>query len=340
MDRLRVVLNEAIERGIITRAQAKQVKALAAEQKPSASGASSLRLTHLLYYLGGCMAIGAMSVFMTLGWEAFGAWGLLSIAVAYAAISAGLTEALYRTGYRVPAGLTATLTVVLVPLAVYGVQLLAGWWPAETAHRPFFAGFDKRALTLQGAALGTAGAAFVRYRLSFLMLPLTVLGWYIGMSGATVAVGAENASDVFYLWTSAGLGALIAAGAAALSGYGRSAFAFWPYIVGGLLLWGSLSMLTLHESLPPAAYAALNAGALLSGAAMQRHVFVITGALGLTGYLAYLAYDVFAGSMWFPFVLACLGLGIIALGIAWQRHAGAVRQRLRDAGKCLIGAGS
>jgi hypothetical protein len=40
-----------------------------------------------LYYLGGLIAIGAMTLFMTLGWERFGATGLLWIAVCYCAIA-------------------------------------------------------------------------------------------------------------------------------------------------------------------------------------------------------------------------------------------------------------
>ena len=33
---------------------------------------ASFNFTHLLYYLGGLIAIGAMSLFMNLGWESFG----------------------------------------------------------------------------------------------------------------------------------------------------------------------------------------------------------------------------------------------------------------------------
>ena len=39
--------------------------------------------THVLYYLGGMLAIGAMSVFMTLGWQRFGGWGVFFIALLY-----------------------------------------------------------------------------------------------------------------------------------------------------------------------------------------------------------------------------------------------------------------
>ena len=39
--------------------------------------------TNTLYYFGGMLAIGAMTLFMTLGWELFGAWGVFVLAVGY-----------------------------------------------------------------------------------------------------------------------------------------------------------------------------------------------------------------------------------------------------------------
>lgn len=47
---------------------------------------------HVLYYLGGCVAIGAMSLFMNLGWESFGGWGILCMCLAYAGIGWMLTQ--------------------------------------------------------------------------------------------------------------------------------------------------------------------------------------------------------------------------------------------------------
>ena len=43
----------------------------------------SFDFTHVLYYLGGLVAIGAMTLFMNPGWESFGGWGILFISLAY-----------------------------------------------------------------------------------------------------------------------------------------------------------------------------------------------------------------------------------------------------------------
>jgi hypothetical protein len=58
-------------------------------------------------------------------------------------------------------------------------------------------------------------------------------------------------------------------------------------------------------------------------------VFVVFGALGSCGYLGYLAADVFEDSLLFPIALTAIGLGIIYIGILWQKHEKAITQKSR-----------
>jgi hypothetical protein len=51
--------------------------------------------------------------------------------------------------------------------------------------------------------------------------------------------------------------------------------------------------------------------------------------LGAAGYLGYLSWHVFKDSLVFPFVLTLIGLGVIWLGILWQRHEAAISLRLK-----------
>lgn len=69
---------------------------------------------------------------------------------------------------------------------------------------------------------------------------------------------------------------------------------------------------------------------LAVGAILSRRVFVVFGGLGATGYLGHLAHDVFKDSMMFPFVLTIVGLGVIYLGIVWQRHEELISRKLRE----------
>ncbi len=43
-------------------------------------------MIHVLYYLGGLVAIAAMTVLMNIGWTQFGGWGLVALACSYAVI--------------------------------------------------------------------------------------------------------------------------------------------------------------------------------------------------------------------------------------------------------------
>ena len=76
-------------------------------------------------------------------------------------------------------------------------------------------------------------------------------------------------------------------------------------------------------------YLCVNLVMILVGAVLSRRVFAVFGGLGVASYLGYLAWDVFEDSATFPFVLTFIGLGVVYLGILWQRHEQAVGDRLR-----------
>ena len=75
-------------------------------------------------------------------------------------------------------------------------------------------------------------------------------------------------------------------------------------------------------------YALLNVFLVFVGAAIGRRVFTVLGAFGVAGYLGYLSHRVFKDSLMFPFALTLLGLGVVALGIWWQRHETSINERL------------
>ena len=64
---------------------------------------------------------------------------------------------------------------------------------------------------------------------------------------------------------------------------------------------------------------------------LVRRAFVVFGGLGVAVYLGHLAWNVFEDSWLFPVVLTAIGLGIIFLGLAWQRHESRITARLHAA---------
>lgn len=83
-------LQDAVAAGVLERHQA---EALLAFLRNRTEAGPRFDFTHVLYYLGGLIAIGAMTVFMTRGWEAFGGWGVFFIALAYAGAGLKLADA-------------------------------------------------------------------------------------------------------------------------------------------------------------------------------------------------------------------------------------------------------
>jgi uncharacterized membrane protein len=86
-------ISGGVKAGILSGEQAQQLQDYleqCAQQHPG------FQLTHILYYLGGLIVIGAMTLFMNLGWERFGGWGIFAIACCYALLGLGLAEYFYR----------------------------------------------------------------------------------------------------------------------------------------------------------------------------------------------------------------------------------------------------
>lgn len=329
MELNRGLLREAGEKGLINEQQAEQLWKFLIER---GKDTPSFRFTHILYYLGGLIAIGAMSLFMTLGWERFGGWGLFFIALAYAGAGLWLTEFfLNRSRLPIPAGITATFVVVLTPLAVYGLQAALGWWAEGKVFREYHTLIDWRWMFMEFATLASGVVMLWRYRLPFLVMPIAVTLWYMSMDLAPFLSGDADLSwelrKFVSLWF--GLLTMLLAFWVDIRSRHDKDYAFWLYLFGVVAFWGGLSMMHSDSELSKFIYLCINLVMIVVGAMLSRRVFAVFGGLGAAGYLGHLAYDVFKDSMMFPFVLTTLGLGVIYLGILWQRHEETISSKLR-----------
>jgi len=294
-------------------------------------GGPNFSFTNTLYYFGGMVAIGAMSLFMTLGWQSFGAWGLALIGTGYLLACLLVADHLKKRSLPVPAGILATLAVVLVPLVVWSVQHGLGLWPPGglNSYSAYHTHINWRWLTLEFVTLIAGVVMLWRYRLPFMVMPIAVTLWYMNMDVAHA------------LWTDAGQwdwqltrDVSLVFGIAtvfialwvdvrcrrATAPEWRQDYAFWLYLFGTLMFWGGLSLRDSDSEMGKAVYCLINVVLVFAGAALGRRVFTVFGGLGVAMYLGYLSYKVFGDSLMFPFVLTLLGLGVVALGIWWQRH--------------------
>jgi hypothetical protein len=315
MELNRSLLKEATENGLISEQQAEQLWKFLGER---GKDTPSFRFTHVLYYLGGLIAIGAMSLFMTLGWERFGGWGLFFIALAYAGAGLWLTEFFLNC---------SRLVVVLTPLAVYGLQAALGWWAEGEVFREYHTLIDWRWMFMEFATLASGAVMLWRYRLPFLVMPVAVTLWYMSMDLTPFLFGDTDLMWELRKFVSLWFG-LLAFWVDIRTRHDKD-YAFWLYLFGVIAFWGGLTMMNSDSELNKFIYLCINLIMIVVGAMLSRRVFAVFGGLGAAGYLGHLAYDVFKDSMMFPFVLTIIGLGVIYLGIVWQRHEEEISNRMR-----------
>jgi len=310
----RSAIREAVAAGILGDQQARSLWNFLTQGEQETP---AFRPADILYYLGGLVAIGAMTLFMTLGWERFGGGGLVLISSIYCVVALGLAEFLLaRRDLAIPAGIAATLAVVMVPLAVYGVQHFLGLWPSDGArawaYRDYHTHIDWRWLMMEFATLAAGAVALWRYRLPFLVMPIAVTLWYMSMDLAPFLFGGDSTaffSDRGRL-VSMYFGLAMTVLALLVDARSRNSkdFAFWLYCFAVLTFWGGLSSMRAHGELNGFLYCCGNLLMIAIGAALSRRVFAVFGGLGVALYLGHLSHTIFKDSMLFPVALAAIGL--------------------------------
>lgn len=287
--------------------------------------------THVLYYLGGLIAIGAMTLFMNLGWESFGGAGILFICVLYAAVGLKITNTFSAKSLVIPAGICATFVVCLSPLAIYGLQQWLGVWPDESVYRDYHRYIKWHWLYMELGTLTVGVIIAWKYKFPFLVMPIAITLWYMTMDITAMVSGGDMTWELrklVSLYT--GLLMIGLAFWVDIRSYKKADYAFWIYIFGVIAFWGGLSSQHSDSELSKFIYFCINLLIIGVGVLLVRRVFVVFGAIGGCGYLGYLASDVFKDSWLFPVALTAIGLGIIYLGILWQKHEQYITKRSRS----------
>ncbi|HLJ50868.1 MAG TPA: hypothetical protein VKU01_32880 [Bryobacteraceae bacterium] len=326
------ILGRAVEKGILAREQAAELwKFLSTDSPATVASGPGFTFTNVLYYFGGVLAIGAMTLFMTLGWQAFGGWGMFAISGIYCAIALWGTRLLLGKGFPTPAGILAALAIALVPLAIYGMENGLNMWPVDRPYRDYHYWVDWRWALMEIGSLLAGTIVLYIFRTPFAVMPMAITLWYMSMDFAPLLAGGEAASETFRKLVSMVFGVAMLGVAVYIDVRTRRRpdFAFWLYLFGTLAFWGALSLMDSGSQLGRLLYALLNAVMIFIGAILARRIFTVCGGIGVFGYLGYLSYSVFKDSILFPFALTGLGLILVVTGIWWQRHEGEIRLRFR-----------
>ncbi len=330
-------LEEAVRNGIISQDQAERLyefldRTTRKNRVPEPS--SPFGFSTVLYYMGGLIAIGAMTLFMNLGWEMFGGWGILSLSLAYAGAGLYLALRFRDRGYDLPASMCAAFVIAITPLAIYGFQKAMGWWPDMVVYREYHHYIRWHWIYMEVGTLVVGAVVFYLFRYPFLLMPVAVTLWYMSLDVASgIAPGHADTMLRASVTMWFGLVILCAAIAIDLRVVFRSSrpadYAFWLYMSGLAAFWGGMMARFHHGEAERFLSLLINILLVAVGVVLVRRVFVVFGAVGCTFYLGHLAWSVFKDSLLFPFALTAVGLAIIYAGILWQRNERRAASRLR-----------
>lgn len=345
-DNTQILLQHAKTKHIISEAQYSQLIALnndlfhnlskqqnnrAQQNNRTQNDTPKFVLSHLLYYSGGLIAIGAMSLFMTLGFEQYGGAGMMIICLLYAIFGSAIARLLYQKNLLMPYSIVLGFLLCLVPLFIFALQKTLDVWQDYSHYQDYHHWISAQWLSMELGTLLVGAVMIYYFRRSFVMLPIAVTLWFLSMDILPLITHSREWYDwemrrIISLYFGIGMTIL-----AMWIDYRQSRdgqdFAFWLYIVGVMTFWGGLSLQDSDSELSKFIYYMINISMMIVGVILRRRVFAVFGGLGVGGYLSHLAYRVFADSLIFPLILTAIGFAVIALGILWQRHERALYTR-------------
>jgi hypothetical protein len=163
----------------------------------------------------------------------------------------------------------------------------------------------------------------------FIVMPMALALWFMSMDLSGLVYG-EGFDWDQRRWVSLWFGLLLLLTSLWIDGRSKQDFAFWGYLAGLLAFWGGLSLMDSASEPGKALYCLINLGLIGLAVVLRRPVFIVFGALGVAGYLGYLAHRVFEDSLLFPVVLSLLGLAVIGLGLVYQKRRDSLTRFLRS----------
>jgi hypothetical protein len=330
-------LAAAVGAGIITEDQANRLLAFLDSRREApammaqapAVAPSKFDFTHVLWYAGALIVIGALGLFTTAAFGAMGPKGLTVTALAYGAGFFTLGRFLWgRPGLKTPAGLLIACAVNMVPMAVYGIQAELQLDPLDAPgnYDDFFEWLNASWVYMDVATI-LAGIVALRY-FPFPFIAAIMAGalWFLSMDLVPWVAIALTGSQEF-TWELRetvsmyfGLALILVAWALDLKRWQAGDFAFWLHLFGVICFWGSLSLHDSDNGYLKLVYCLINVAMIGLGVFLGRRIYAVFGAFGISLYLGYLAWDVFENVLIFSFLLSAIGLGVIGLGIWYFRR--------------------
>lgn len=298
----------------------------AAANSPATTSGSKLEVAQLMWYGGAGIIMLAMGWFLVS--SAFDAVGLFATSVVYALVFAALGRHLYfKKDLKVPGGLVFTVCVGMVPVVSWAFMNMMGMSNNVAT--------DQQALILEVVTI-VAGVAALRFvRFPFLTMPVFTALWLMIWTLIDLMKVPMSFGDSRHLAISMAFGGILTFVSFLIDRRSKEDYAFWGYFFGVTTFWFSMTFIGKGSPLGEFVYFAVNVVMMLASVVLQRRIFLLAGSLGAGGYILYQVSEVLKDSMWFPFGLAGIGVGLILLGVAYHRN----RDKIENAVMSILPAG-
>ncbi|MCB1445139.1 MAG: hypothetical protein KDJ87_04855 [Rhizobiaceae bacterium] len=313
---------------------------LRARQGPGAT-APRFDLTHVLWYAGALIVMGAMGLFTNEAFNRMGGWALAACGVAYAIVFLAAGHMLWRNrSLRIPAGLLIAVAVAMTPLVVYGVQDGLDLWKYALGdpgqYKNFFPYVNGSWIYMEIGTVIAAAIAVWRYPFPFILMLAAVALWFLSMDlalwftrdpGNYYDFPIRRLVSLYF-----GLGMIAIAWSVDILRRRGPDFAFWLHIFGVMAFWGGMTFADSSTELMKFVYCLINIGMIGLSLFLNRRIYAVFGAIGVATYLGYLASEVFKEVIMFSFALSAIGLAVIGLGLLINRN----RARIMAATDALV----
>ena len=322
--------------GIIDAAKMSEITAFLAGRKTQPeTSAPRFDLTHMLWYVGALIIIGAMGLFTNDAFNRMGGWALTACGLAYAVVAfAGGHYLWTRKSLRVPGGLLIAVAVSMVPMIIYGIQDAMDLWrfaqgdPGQ--YRNVFPYIHGSWIYMEIATVAVAALAAYFYRFPFILAIAAVALWFFSMDVAIWFLRSpDNAYSYDFDFSTrrmvsivVGLVIIALSWTMDLKRRGGADMSFWLHIAGVAAFWGGLTLSDGGTELEKFIYLLINVGLLGLSLFLDRRVYAVFGGLGVATYLGQLAFNTFKDMILFSFALSAIGLLIIFLGVLLHRNRG------------------
>jgi hypothetical protein len=342
----RQALMEAADLGLLYYGQVKPLVDFL-EQRERRQREARWNGSTVLTYCAGLLAIAACTLFSTLALEKWGMTVLFELSLMYALVSLACTFWFNAHEHRVPANFFASLFVAMVPMLVFSIQNMMGYWPA--GHTPalhdLYHVFDRRWFVIEISTVLAALLVLFYFKRSFLLVPVLLSVYLMTVDllpNLILNMDVETFSSAG--WSMRKAITLIFGFAILLIGFvvdmqitRKRDYAFWLYAFGLFCFSGALAIYFVFEPsnalsasyAGKAIYFVINLLLLVLSAALQRRAFAVAGAFGAALVMGHVAWTMFHDSFAFAGAIIACAFAYLMVAMWWSHNEHRVSSRLR-----------